>query len=135
MRGNTSISIHAPHAGSDVQALLATCKIFFISIHAPHAGSDAAATACIDRIGEFQSTLPMRGATAMGQRVRRQKNNFNPRSPCGERLTLSEDGTFSIKISIHAPHTGSDEGLRVVWRGGYIFQSTLPIRGATLFVV
>ena len=57
---------------------------------------------------QFQSTLPLRGATA----------------------TTSEDGGM-IRISIHAPLTGSDlvhvnHPVMV-----FQFQSTLPLRGAT----
>ena len=61
---------------------------------------------------EFQSTLPVRGATKPGiQRIR-------------------------IKgISIHAPREGSDRrGLRSV-RKNLLFQSTLPVRGATVALV
>ena len=56
---------------------------------------------------EFQSTLPVRGATKPGiQRIR-------------------------IKgISIHAPREGSDP-LRAFLHQPYKFQSTLPVRGAT----
>ena len=99
------ISIHAPHAGSDafkewLDAMGA------ISIHAPHAGSDTSSSCCApgspdfnprspcgerrDPDGErrrkmqFQSTLPMRGATSNRQ-DRPCFGYFNPRSPCGER--------------------------------------------------
>lgn len=34
---------------------------------------------------EFQSMLPMWGATFIGSNIDRPKRNFNPRSPCGER--------------------------------------------------
>ena len=78
----------------------------------------------------FQSTLPLRGATAPCQQLRKLavisihaplagsdrlglgqvfvSENFNPRSPCGERRAGS----------------GS-------WSSNYLFQSTLPLRGAT----
>ena len=56
------ISIHAPHAGSDRCTLIAAVD-GIISIHAPHAGSDAEAQSEIES-PKFQSTLPMRGATA-----------------------------------------------------------------------
>ena len=81
---NTSkISIHAPHAGSDASAsdLYNGMKI---SIHAPHAGSDSSTVATTGNASEFQSTLPMRGATAIScsfindsgslQRAQSQKN-------------------------------------------------------------
>ena len=58
----------------------------------------------------FQSTLPMRGATLTGGLNRVPPGHFNPRSPCGERPAVS---TLS---SLPA-----------------LFQSTLPMRGATAF--
>ena len=57
-----TISIHAPHAGSD-GVRLSSMIMNFISIHAPHAGSDNI------RIKIFKVYV-----------------YFNPRSPCGERL-------------------------------------------------
>ena len=100
------ISIHAPHAGSDfVETSLGYSP--WISIHAPHAGSD---------------WLPINKHTG--------GLYFNPRSPCGERLsdywvqgamsrfqsTLPMRGATGVAtmlaviefISIHAPHAGSD---------------------------
>ena len=55
-----------------------------ISIHAPHAGSDAAEPTK-DELNKFQSTLPMRGATSGKGRKGSHGQDFNPRSPCGER--------------------------------------------------
>ena len=55
------ISIHAPRAGSDFVGLKAAQAIE-ISIHAPRAGSDA----------PYNASVPV-------------ENDFNPRSPCGER--------------------------------------------------
>ena len=79
-----------------------------ISIHAPHARSDMPSTASARR-PRFQSTLLMRGATTIcGQRCRCNVN-FNPRSSCEERphgvrvVELRDD-----RISIHAPHARSD---------------------------
>ena len=101
-----------------------------ISIHAPRAGSDHG-------------------------RLRRQprRRNFNPRSPCGERLivlllfqivagfqsTLPVRGAtgpscqrrFGRSISIHAPRAGSDVHILRFGICGQRFQSTLPVRGAT----
>ena len=57
------ISIHAAHAGCDV---LNHCFYFKIgiSIHAAHAGCDASGRAEEDHNTQFQSTQPMRAATA-----------------------------------------------------------------------
>ena len=78
------ISIHAPLTGSDTVAdiILATAPI---SIHAPLTGSDFGFTLSILAFSQFQSTLPLRGATA----------------------TLHSPA-FGRGISIHAPLTGSD---------------------------
>ena len=57
---------------------------------------------------EFQSTLPVWGATSRAHAHARDLSYFNPRSPCGER-----------------PGSGSRQGRRAQ------FQSTLPVWGAT----
>ena len=59
-----------------------------ISIHTPHAGSDSSVRQCLDHC-----------------------INFNPHSPCGERL-------YQHASRLNAVHA---------------FQSTLPMRGATIF--
>ena len=79
------ISIHAPHAGSDDLGNRICRSGRMISIHAPHAGSDQMRGLLLREHGQFQSTLPMRGATK----------------------SLARRGTI-LDISIHAPHAGSD---------------------------
>ena len=103
--------------------------------------------------GKFQSTLPMRGATRIAPPSHGTYFDFNPHSPCGERLgncltvstsllfqsTLpmrgatagSSDSNVDNKISIHTPHAGSDSVDRYAGIPKE-FQSTLPMRGATL---
>ena len=58
--------------------------------------------------------------------------DFNPRSPHGERLPINADTNSFVKISTHAPRTGSDNQsfLDAVRVNG--FQPTLPARGATM---
>ena len=77
----------------------------------------------------FQSTLPLRGATRNSAGFWKH-TNFNPRSPCGERL-LTQCLLRFFAISIHAPLAGSDLGTAVVGVCDEQFQSTLPLRGAT----
>ena len=82
---------------------------------------------------------------------------FNPRSPHGERRKETPNYVLTLAISIHAPRTGSDRIAAGKWllplnfnprsphgeRHAYdyhamrraIFQSTLPARGATCFVM
>ena len=103
----------------------------------------------------FQSTLPARGATAASSACHSDKENFNPRSPHGERPPAAAPAAGEAGISIHAPRTGSDShqrphqppedgdfnprsphGERPIPSatrafGTSRFQSTLPARGAT----
>ena len=57
---------------------------------------------------EFQSTLPLRGATRRNPQNHQNRMDFNPHSPCGERQR-------KVLMAEHAKE----------------FQSTLPLRGAT----
>ena len=64
----------------------------------------------------FQPTLPARGATATTRRERSEIWYFNPRSPHGERRSLHDRHLPRMRISTHAPRTGSD-GQRLDARG------------------
>ncbi len=102
-----AISIHAPRAGSDLMhSARFTASARFqstlpvrgatwreediaariaISIHAPRAGSDGIQGGLQGVIFGFQSTLPVRGATQGAPIFFKALQDFNPRSPCGER--------------------------------------------------
>src|SRR5699024_7308056 len=56
---------------------------------------------------------------------------FNPRSQYRERLLMLMAQDNKMRISIHAPNTGSDYRYRLYPHRNQIFQSTLPIQGAT----
>ena len=147
------ISIHAPRGGSDEKRKQEQRIYPLISIHAPRVGSDPAMgqqqtgvlhfnprSPCGERLQNttrdiidaiFQSTLPVWGATravfrgrvrtdisihaprvgsdSCQSRRRPQTSHFNPRSPCGERPPTA-----------YTPY-----------RGDKLFQSTLPVWGAT----
>ena len=80
-----------------------------ISIHAPRVGSDAL-------LWGHQNS----------------HDNFNPRSPCGERLTVGITVSGTTAISIHAPRVGSDVTVCHSHTPKMeLFQSTLPVWGAT----
>ena len=123
------ISTHAPRTGSDI-CLAYPSAFSGISTHAPRTGSDIRNSAECGFSILFQPTLPARGATWMVLWMLFTLQNFNPRSPHGERLrrfvqrqiaaifqpTLPARGA-TIKaylnyatsgISTHAPRTGSD---------------------------
>ena len=112
-----------------------TQEFMSISIHAPRAGSDARIACIVKWFFKFQSTLPVRGATGAQRTVAGQFRNFNPRSPCGERLDgveLDEKGEiFQSTLPVRGATTARQELLCLA----VIFQSTLPVRGATAFCV
>ena len=101
-----SISIHAPRTGSDATVPEFDFAIA-ISIHAPRTGSDLICTPSQDFVHDFNPRSPH------GERQRcvfcvASRGDFNPRSPHGERLPVSVYCLIGVKISIHAPRTGSD---------------------------
>ena len=123
------ISIHAPLAGSDASTM-ETVRHFPISIHAPLAGSDYSQGA-----GRLQS------------------DNFNPRSPCGERQDSQVVPPSIVGFQSTLPLRGATIAVRLICRYliyfnprspcgerpsasrssliNIVFQSTLPLRGAT----
>ena len=105
MRG--TISTHAPRTGSDAAEPQGGSHCA-ISTHAPRTGSDFAWFQTPERRILFQPTLPARGATACAQGCGRVPDNFNPRSPHGERRLRVWACASDRLISTHAPRTGSD---------------------------
>ena len=102
-----AISIHAPRTGSDGISRARRCAILPFQSTLPARGATSPVRSqCSDTL--FQSTLPARGATSGWATTRRERSDFNPRSPHGER------------------HGDAVQGLQP-----YKFQSTLPARGAT----
>ncbi len=123
------ISIHAPRVGSDASAASVITQGADISIHAPRVGSDTVFQRPRDGAGQFQSTLPVWGATGINPDLvladdsfqstlpvwgATGKNtvkialilNFNPRSPCGERRQF---GRFCGKLSHFNPRSPCGE--------------------------
>ena len=154
-RINTKFQSTLLMRGATLQQGRLSTRTLCISIHAPHARSDECAQGSYPRGSRaFQSTLLMRGATVLKSlsgfccrisihapharsdictpmRQIRLFKNFNPRSSCEERPSLSSDSTrppnFNPRssceerrehgryrcgvahgISIHAPHARSD---------------------------
>ena len=73
----------------------------------------------------------MWGATVSEDDLEGTKKHFNPRSPCGERLYIPAASKSRYGISIHAPRVGSDSFTPSGAQHIKIFQSTLPVWGAT----
>ena len=146
------ISIHAPLAGCDALNRLLRWILFYfnprtpcgvrprcfrecvaelkISIHAPLAGCDRSAI-FVRTLGLFQSTHPLRGATALTVVSVCTLRNFNPRTPCGVRRRAPVKSSATHRISIHAPLAGCDPAFFRFTSEYVSFQSTHPLRGAT----
>ena len=146
------ISIHAPRVGSDCGRWATILAPWVISIHAPRVGSDGPSwcrplparhfnprspcgerhhmTALQDFCYEFQSTLPVWGATdLMG--LDTDFIRFQSTLPVWGATPCRYDDERIARISIHAPRVGSDRIIRMAICTCVSFQSTLPVWGAT----
>ena len=169
-----AISIHAPRTGSDSTRKICMAQLrrfqstlpargatdeplqnggtLRISIHAPRTGSDRGIERRFFWRVDFNPRSPHGERRAVSTGVASDVN-FNPRSPHGERRLQMGKRLKWLKISIHAPRTGSDchllsRGIPIIYfnprsphgerpsrrtstRKQFLFQSTLPARGAT----
>ena len=122
------ISIHAPLTGSDGVKLHVLLR-FQISIHAPLTGSDVRPVRSRSGQGNFNPRSPY-GERRSGFLLSPCCNNFNPRSPYGERHMRILDQVFGPDFNPRSPYGERPSGDAA--RGGKkVFQSTLPLRGAT----
>ena len=103
-----------------------------ISIHAPRTGSDTQSAPKISPPCRFQSTLPARGATFRDVPNARVAEDFNPRSPHGERLQRHRPRCGRLLyFNPRSPHGERRRSMPQASRRRR-FQSTLPARGATM---
>ena len=145
------VSIHAPRAGSDMDVAHIGWR-GDVSIHAPRAGSDGVGVVYRQDRGQFQSTLPARGATdvlpvgppfrdvsihapragsdSMCHPVMDPPKGFNPRSPRGERQRTLDKEAISDEFQSTLPARGATS-VKLDDLERKAFQSTLPARGAT----
>ena len=124
-----SISIHAPLAGCDRKTPARSLRWQNFN---PRTPCGVRPPTVKDEIAAlvFQSTHPLRGATAVGYKSVIRQRDFNPRTPCGVRLAVVYDkllllhfnprtpcgvrhaclkiGEVFPQISIHAPLAGCD---------------------------
>ena len=146
------ISIHAPLAGSDdYSPLLATRQRHFnprspcgerrgsfretykevaISIHAPLAGSDAPGYRFRRHPQEISIHAPLAGSDLNSNHDKGGYTYFNPRSPCGERPSPCAVVTRPEAFQSTLPLRGATMSPPQTSPRS-AFQSTLPLRGAT----
>ena len=78
----------------------------------------------------FQSTHPLRGATLLSSFIQFLHSDFNPRTPCGvRRVGILKLPRFPLFQSTH-PLRGATDGDQLTLLVP-VFQSTHPLRGAT----
>ena len=97
----------------------------------PRGGSDYPVQAINTPILQFQSTLPVGGATCGLFPYAMMPIYFNPRSPWGERRNGDIDDKQYQKFQSTLPVGGATLISRMPIRGQMVFQSTLPVGGAT----
>ena len=127
-----------------------------ISIHSPHAGRDDNIQSLVKAYKNFNPLSPCgERPDCIGKSG--LHHNFNPLSPCGERRGCCKVLDRWKQISIHSPHAGRDIIPPSLWEvihdfnplspcgerrfvSAYcsslaLFQSTLPMRGETDYLV
>ena len=103
-----------------------------LSFAAPLAGRDDWEQPESTNPYKFQSTRPLRGATYCRPCLGDTSGHFNPRAPCGVRRETLWLDDRAVAISIHAPLAGCDTACCTICTPSRIFQSTHPLRGATI---
>ena len=130
LEGRLLISIHTPLAGSDSPSNAVSSASSDFNPHSPCGERRDNRRIKRHALALFQSTLPLRGATWRDGFRQRHPRNFNPHSPCGERPHLSDT---CCQWSYFNPHSPCGERLTNLFTcaARTLFQSTLPLRGAT----
>ena len=102
-----------------------------ISIHALLAESDSRPRALKSRRETFLSTLSLRRATVSAQDIPAKQKHFYPRSPCGERPSITR---YLFNAMYFYPRSPCGERLKIsfLFRPQIKFLSTLSLRRATL---
>ena len=150
-RWTEHVSIHAPRAGRDSSAFCLTRWRKCFNPRAP-CGARPFIGQYVPHYSGFQSTRPVRGATAKNTRswletivsihaprAGRDKRSsdhwqcsrcFNPRAPCGARRTKTTALSTSPCFNPRAP-CGARRFMLIPFVPLTMFQSTRPVRGAT----
>ncbi len=125
-----SISIHAPRVGSDPGPRRGSAQRA-ISIHAPRVGSDHAAVGKYTEQAYFNPRSPCGERPWVCRSASEHRPNFNPRSPCGERRTTpAPAGRRCPDFNPRSP-CGERPISAATRARSRLFQSTLPVWGAT----
>ncbi len=102
------ISIHAPHAGSDRSHPNPPSYDGNFNPRSP-CGERPCLRSARSRASDFNPRSPCGERRSHWSSAYSSQSDFNPRSPCGERLQQVALRSRLRRISIHAPHAGSDQ--------------------------
>ena len=127
--GINAISIHAPRMGSDILMKILNVLHRFQST-LPAWGATMMQILIVSLPGIFQSTLPAWGATSLFFIRAVSTDDFNPRSPHGERQDQWIYAFDTEGFQSTLPAWGATQFTRYS-KGKGRFQSTLPAWGAT----
>ena len=99
-----AISIHAPRRGSDLRRYEREKSTSHISIHAPRRGSDGDITRKYIPTYNISIHAPRRGSDQMSLIIKSSIENFNPRSPQGERrYIVFKGGDDNVHFNPRSP--------------------------------
>ena len=125
-----AISTHAPRTGSDMDCSGGSRTAVQISTHAPRTGSDEMEQEYIYDANDFNPRSPHGERLSTSYNLPTGKLYFNPRSPHGERPRTYTPRGCSRQFQPTLPARGAT----CRWRSrkrAEVFQPTLPARGAT----
>ena len=121
----SGFSPRPPHVGSNEEAARPRRRVH-VSTHAPHVGSD-----CAFHLLYYRDTVsthaPHVGSDSRCWDIRQQAPRFNPRSPCGERLSRHLLPPGYPCFNPRSP-CGERRGRASLESLSSSFQSTLPIQ-------
>ena len=119
-----------PLRGATIMPQLAGTTLWYFNPRSPY-GERHGASSCRKGVSQFQSTLPLRGATHGVAPTTAPDADFNPRSPYGERPPDLARYAARPDFNPRSPYGERPETTsRRMW--DHKFQSTLPLRGATI---
>ena len=112
MLSPTQFQSTLPARGATLARTKPGADVGYFNPRSPHGERRRIATSFCATADNFNPRSPHGERHTNNVRLPRLLDNFNPRSPHGERQQEKELKQHGLRISIHAPRTGSDRGRR-----------------------
>ena len=122
-----------PWVGCDQRVLFHPVHTLYISIHAPLTGCDCSRCDCQTAHSRFQSTHPLRDATSISHLLFPPHYLFQSTHPLRDATFSITSQFFKILISIHAPLTGCDANFVSNLSTYSLISIHAPLTGCDLF--